>query len=308
MRKFNRNLNEADETYLNLMQKILDKGVVKEDRTGVGTKSIFGEQIAFDMRFDFPILTTKKVYFKGVVHELLWFLKGDTNIKYLVDNGINIWNGNAYDYYCYKVTQSKDVTIMTEKQFIEKIKAGQIKTAIDNGDYKLGDLGNVYGKQWRDWDTGQMQPYYRANNINAFDLKKGDGRLVKKTIDQIAKAIDTLKNNPDSRRILVNAWNVAEVEEMSLPPCHFGFQLYSHEMTIEERWLHWDNANWPFNPNFEHNDDYQTEEQYHEYYMDKMDKDGVPSRYLSLMWNQRSVDTFLGEFAPSESNFCRTAA
>jgi thymidylate synthase len=191
MRKFSRNLNEADGTYLNLMQKILDKGVVKGDRTGVGTKSIFGEQITFDMRFDFPILTTKKVYFKGVVHELLWFLKGDTNIKYLVDNGVNIWNGNAYDYYCKKVEQNADITIMTEEQFIEKIKAGQIKTVIDNGGYKLGDLGNVYGKQWRDWGG----------------------------IDQIAKVIDTLKNNPDSRRIMVNAWNVAEVEEMALPPC-----------------------------------------------------------------------------------------
>ena len=150
--------------YLDLMQKILDEGIDREDRTGTGTRSIFGTQMRFDLNAGFPLLTTKKVHLKSIIHELLWFLSGDTNIKYLKDNGVSIWD----------------------------------EWADENG-----DLGPVYGKQWRSW-----QCY--------------DGRVV----DQIQNVIDAIKHNPNSRRIIVNAWNVADVDKMALPPCHALFQFY----------------------------------------------------------------------------------
>ncbi|MAZ01434.1 MAG: thymidylate synthase [Flavobacteriales bacterium] len=153
--------------YLNLMQKVMDDGVLKEDRTGTGTKSIFGHQMRFDLSKGFPCVTTKKLHLKSIIHELLWFLKGDTNIKYLKDNGVRIWD----------------------------------EWADENG-----DLGHVYGYQWRNWPTP-------------------DG----KHIDQINQVIETLKTNPDSRRIIVSAWNVGEIAQMALPPCHTFFQFYVAE-------------------------------------------------------------------------------
>lgn len=150
--------------YLNLLDKILTEGTVKTDRTGTGTKSIFGHQMRFHMADGFPLLTTKKLHLKSIIHELLWFLNGDTNVKYLQDNGVRIWN----------------------------------EWADENG-----ELGPVYGHQWRSWPTY-------------------DGGC----IDQIQNIVDSLKNNPDSRRMLVCAWNVAEVEKMALPPCHCLFQFY----------------------------------------------------------------------------------
>ena len=150
--------------YLNLIEKVMNEGVIKEDRTGTGTKSIFGYQMRFDLSKGFPCVTTKKLHMKSIIHELLWFLKGDTNIKYLKENGVSIWD----------------------------------EWADENG-----DLGNVYGYQWRSWPTP-------------------DG----KHIDQIKNVIDTLKANPNSRRIIVSAWNVGEIEKMALPPCHAFFQFY----------------------------------------------------------------------------------
>ena len=150
--------------YLNLMQHILDNGAVKEDRTGTGTRSVFGYQMRFDLSQGFPMLTTKKLHLRSIIHELLWFLKGETNIKYLKENKVRIWD----------------------------------EWADENG-----DLGPVYGKQWRSWEGA-------------------DG----KTIDQISQAVDLIKNNPDSRRIIVNAWNVAELPEMALSPCHCMFQFW----------------------------------------------------------------------------------
>ncbi len=150
--------------YLNLMNRVLNEGTLKEDRTGTGTKSIFGHQMRFDLANGFPCITTKKLHLKSIIHELLWFLKGDTNIKYLKENGVRIW---------------------------------------DEWADKNGDLGHVYGYQWRSWPTP-------------------DG----KHIDQITQIIETLKNNPDSRRIIVSAWNVGEIEKMALPPCHAFFQFY----------------------------------------------------------------------------------
>lgn len=150
--------------YLDLLREIRDNGVVKTDRTGVGTKSIFGHQMRFNLQDGFPLLTTKKVFLKGIIYELLWFLKGDTNIKFLTDHNVHIWD----------------------------------EWADENG-----DLGYVYGKQWRSWETT-------------------DGRV----IDQISQVVDLIKNNPDSRRILVTAWNPAEIDKMALPPCHCLFQFY----------------------------------------------------------------------------------
>jgi len=150
--------------YLDLLQHILDNGHQKEDRTGTGTLSCFGYQMRFDLAEGFPMLTTKKLHLKSIIHELLWFLKGDTNVKYLQDNGVRIWN----------------------------------EWADENG-----DLGPVYGKQWRSWS-------------------KPNGE----TVDQIMRALDLIKNNPDSRRIIVNAWNVGELEDMALTPCHCLFQFY----------------------------------------------------------------------------------
>ncbi len=153
--------------YLDLLKHIRDNGVVKQDRTGIGTKSIFGYQIRFDLQQGFPLLTTKKVHLKSIIYELLWFISGDTNIKYLKEHGVSIWD----------------------------------EWADTNG-----DLGPVYGHQWRSWPTP-------------------DG----KSIDQLANVIDTIKNNPDSRRILVSAWNPGEVDKMALPPCHCLFQFYVAE-------------------------------------------------------------------------------
>lgn len=150
--------------YLTLLREILDNGVDKSDRTGTGTRSVFGYQMRFNLADGFPLLTTKKVHLKSIIHELLWFLKGDTNVRYLQENGVRIWN----------------------------------EWADENG-----DLGHIYGYQWRSWLD------YRGGHI-----------------DQIKEAVETIKNNPDSRRIIVSAWNVADLDNMNLPPCHAFFQFY----------------------------------------------------------------------------------
>ena len=185
--------------YLDLLTRIKTEGAVKTDRTGTGTKSVFGHQMRFDLSQGFPLLTTKKVFLKGIIHELLWFLNGDTNIKYLVDNGVHIWDNDAYSYYnelCFKA----GVLPVTMEEFLRAAQEG-IDSPIDG--YKFGDLNHVYGYQWRSWP--------RPNG---------------EAIDQIQQTVDLIKNNPDSRRIIVSAWNVADVEKMALPPCHTLFQFY----------------------------------------------------------------------------------
>ena len=194
--------------YLDLLQDIKDNGTVKSDRTGTGTKSVFGRQMRFDLSEGFPAVTTKKLFLRGIIHELLWFLQGSSNIEYLVQNNVNIWNEWPFKAYL-KVTdqpvpeQGSDEWNNQLAEFIEKIKTDH-EFAI-----KYGELGPVYGHQWRHWPDGQG----------------GE-------IDQITRAIDTIKNNPDSRRIIVSAWNVADIDEMAkagLPPCHSLFQFYVND-------------------------------------------------------------------------------
>ncbi|MDA9016456.1 thymidylate synthase [bacterium] len=211
-------MNQLDKDYLELLKDIMTNGVEKDDRTGTGTISVFGRQIRHDMSKGFPLLTTKKMAVKTMMTELKWFLKGDTNIKYLVDNGCNIWNGDAYKRY----KEDKGTLGMGPKSFIQKIKTQ------DRFAEMWGELGPIYGAQWRNWGQGVLENKHLE------------------PIDQITNLINDLKTNPDSRRLMVSAWNVGELDKVVLPPCHYGFQCY------------------------------------------------VSEGKLSLMWNQRSVDTFLG--------------
>ena len=213
-------MNKLDEQYRGILAELLYNGREKGDRTGTGTLSKFGMQIRHNMKDGFPLLTTKKMAVKTMMTELKWFLKGDTNIKYLVDNNCNIWNGDAYKKFL-KHSPPHD-RLETLAEFIDKIK-------MDDGfASKWGELGPIYGKQWRKWGSGVLE----------------DKHL--EPIDQIQNLINELKTNPDSRRLMVSAWNVGELNQMTLPPCHYGFQCY------------------------------------------------VADGKLSLMWSQRSVDTFLG--------------
>ena len=214
-------MSNIEKQYQGILRKLVLYGKEKGDRTGTGTLSYFGDQIRHNMADGFPLLTTKKMAVKTMMTELKWFLKGDTNIKYLVDNNCHIWNGDAYKAYRRIPTNQLD-----ERTFIHRIKTQ------DWFAKEWGELGPIYGKQWRDWQSQK------------FNVAKGEGYLLQ--IDQIHKLIVDIKNNPDSRRLMVSAWNVGEVEEVVLPPCHYGFQCY------------------------------------------------VQDGKLSLMWNQRSCDTFLG--------------
>ena len=252
-------MNNLDLKYQNLLSKILAEGVEKSDRTKTGTISIFGEQIRHKMSEGYPLLTTKKMAFKTMVTELLWFLRGNTNIKYLVSNGCNIWNGDAYKAYIntkpdtlanneMSKTESGTYKFLSQEEFIERIKND------DEFAEKWGELGPIYGKQWRDW-----------NNIGS------NG-------DQISNLLHELKDNPDSRRLMVNAWNIEDLPDMTLPPCHYGFQVYTRIMDSIERWALCNNEVDSEDPNLHK----------------KLDELNIPTRAISLMFNQRSVDTFLG--------------
>jgi thymidylate synthase len=256
-------MNNIDRQYKELLDHILHFGVEKKDRTGTGTKSIFGWQIRHNMKEGFPLLTTKKMAFKTMVTELLWFLRGDTNIKYLVDNGCHIWNGDAmknYEKQNGEIDWGKFVT--KEEAFLEAMSDDEFAK-------KWGELGPIYGKQWRSWTKYEEEWYEPHKEIQ---------------IDQIQNLINELKTNPDSRRLMVNAWNVAELDQMVLPPCHYGFQVYTRELSLEERFkIQMESMTYSGPMNFEE-----------QYIRDVCDRHNVPTRAISLMWNQRSVDTFLG--------------
>ena len=207
-------MNKLDEQYRGLLAEVLYNGIEKEDRTGTGTLSRFGMQIRHDMSQGFPILTTKKVAWKTMVTELKWFLRGDTNIKYLINNNCNIWNGDAYrNFLKHSIPHDRQETL---EEFIEKIKTN------DKFAKKWGELGPIYGYQWRKHSRYGVR------------------------YDQLKQLIEDIKQNPNSRRLLVDSWNVELLDKMTLPPCHYSFQCY------------------------------------------------VADSKLSLMWNQRSADLFLG--------------
>jgi thymidylate synthase len=248
-------MNNIDKQYQTLLQTILEYGIEKKDRTGTGTKSIFGYTIRHKMSDGFPLLTTKKMHWKSIVTELLWFLRGETNIKFLLDYDCHIWDGDAYKRYERANTwELQDTPPMNE--FIKRIKEDETfrKT--------WGELGPIYGRQWRDWNG----------------------------IDQIQNLVNDIKTNPDSRRLIVSAWNVGELDQMVLPPCHYGFQVYTRELSWEERveiarktlsketFSEYGNLS-PFTTKIIH------------YWLNQHN---IPKRAISLMWNQRSVDTFLG--------------
>ncbi len=277
-------MNTLDKKYTDLLQDILDNGTRKMDRTGTGTLSVFGRQIRHKMSDGFPLLTTKKMAFKTMVTELIWFLRGDTNIKFLVDNGCHIWDGDAYKNYLNVVTFEKpdyfhekhghlkmsvkkegdNYLPLTQEEFINRIKT-------DDKFTHWGELGPVYGAQWRSW--------FKMGSVMNNDFES-NMQLIE--IDQITSLINDLKTNPDSRRLMVNAWNVGELAQMVLPPCHYGFQVYTRELSLDERLdlmrkrtkdgtVDYDNRHHGF-----------------------LDFHNIPTRAISLMWNQRSVDTFLG--------------
>ena len=226
-------MSNIEKQYQGILRKLVLYGREKGDRTGTGTLSYFGEQIRHNMQDGFPLLTTKKMAIKTMMTELKWFLKGDTNIKYLVDNGCRIWDGDAYKNYINKFEPTPyQFTPDTMEEFINKIKTD------DEFAEKWGELGPIYGAQWRKW-KGDTWVEGNTDGTEGFYLQS-------ETIDQIQNLINDLKTNPDSRRLMVSAWNVGEIDNVVLPPCHYGFQCY------------------------------------------------VQNGKLSLMWNQRSCDTFLG--------------
>ena len=204
--------NKADEQYLNLCRRILSEGVSKSDRTGTGTISIFDCNMTFDMSEGFPLLTSKKVFLKGIIHELIWFINGDTNIRYLLENDVHIWDGDCFKNY---KTNGGD---LNKEDFINKL--------ISDSDFckKWGDLGPIYGHQWRNWNG------YKEQHLSKEKDKKGFLKFYEKEfkgIDQLKILIDNLKNNPDTRRLIVSSWNVSSLGKMVLPPCHNYFECYT---------------------------------------------------------------------------------
>jgi thymidylate synthase len=275
-------MNNIEHNYLRLLKDILDNGVQKQDRTGTGTISVFGRQIRHKMSEGFPLLTTKKMPFKTMVTELLWFLRGDTNIKYLVDNNCHIWDGDAYKAYeKWYDTEVVNLPFDKPKRFTQEefIKAISLD---DDFAKRWGELGPIYGKQWRNWNGLDKDFFINTDNMD--DPLVGSHGLFYQPgeIDQIQNLINDLKTNPDSRRLMVNAWNVGELDQMVLPPCHYGFQVYTRELTWEER-INWVEKN---------TDEYTKLKQ--NYFLEEVWKESTPKRAISLMWNQRSVDTFLG--------------
>lgn len=257
-------MNNLDKDITTLYRDIIDNGHEKSDRTGTGTLSLFGREIRHNMSDGFPLLTTKKMAWDVIVSELIWFLKGDTNIRYLVDNGCNIWNGDCYKYYSnyhnnHPTIHSNRFDILTQKEFIAKIKSD------DKFAEQWGDLGPIYGKQWRDWGG----------------------------VDQIMTLIKNLVEDPDNRRLIVSAWNVGELSDMKLPPCHYGFQCYTRELSFEERCNIYNknnNLKTVLSDKFNIFNNHLTKDAK----LIILDENKIPKRELSLKWTQRSVDSFLG--------------
>lgn len=319
--------NSLDVWYKDLLRDILKNGTSKGDRTGTGTKSVFGRMFRHKMSEGFPLLTSKKMYTKGVIVELLWFLGthmdsiyykgyGRTNIKYLVDNDCMIWIGDAYKKYTQyasansaepnpwmRVNPDSSLSMFTKEEFITKIKEPSSMDQFGNTTLnifaaKWGDLGPIYGKQWCSW--GEDRYLDVANEIVSEAQENGDElqpgcEILRNVggINQITQLINDLKKNPDSRRLMVTAWNPTDVPNSVLPPCHYGFQCYVRELTKEER-LSLIPEGRVLHDGLQRVDlnyvEFDNDEAFHEL----LDANHIKRRELSLSWNQRSVDTPLG--------------
>lgn len=276
--------NKLDLDYQALLKDILENGTKKSDRTGTGTLSVFSREIRHKLSTGFPLLTTKKMAFKTIVTELLWFLKGDTNIKYLVDNNCHIWDGDAYkafkkekqSIYDYATKEAKKyspefipapLSYESKEEFVNKIKNEEGFAE------KWSDLGFIYGKQWRRWSFTEYEKTEKG-----IQAKIG-------FVDQISNLINDLKTNPDSRRLMVNAWNPGELDKCVLPPCHYSFQCYTRELTTEER-NEWFDKNLGYGGS-----DKGGKNNWKDF---ELDQQNIPKRAISLKWNQRSCDFPLG--------------
>ena len=287
--------NNFDKQYLDLLKDILENGQKKSDRTGTGTLSVFGRQIRHKMSGGFPAVTTKKLHFKGVVSELLWFLNGRTDLRYLLEHNNFIWVGDAYQSYCKRYwelderdkieygssyynheTNEYEFETYSKEEFVDYIKTD------DEFAKKWGELGPIYGRQWRNWGgyTNELQQTTSYGGSFGGPTHIEYGNIVENEvtgIDQIAEVIHKLKTNPDDRGIIVSAWSVSDLPDMTLRPCHNFFQFYTRELSLEERnkWA-WDK--WGITCEME----------------SVLDEQEVPKRAISLMFNMRSTDVGLG--------------
>lgn len=310
--------------YLDMLRLVRENGVFKSDRTGTGTYSIFAHQMRFDLSAGFPLVTTKKTHLKSIIHELLWFLKGETNIRYLKENGVNIWDdwvlsGTAE----YRELTMKERSVMVSKKgeealdkwtdHIREVRGDFLEGMADLTDeitekhhqfldtldiprqvLMAGELGPVYGSQWRSWPD-MIHVEHALDDRSMKDITGLGYEIVacaesavtyRRTIDQIANLIEQLKTNPDSRRLIVSAWNPALVDDMALPPCHCLFQFYTAPLTSYERKQMLDKKLECGEARF-----WNSDEEHFDEYLDKM---GIPSRRLSCQLYQRSMDVFLG--------------
>jgi len=258
----------VDKNYHNLLDKILQEGYTYEDpnRKGVNRIEIPSYTFRHEFKDGFPAITTKKLNYKSVVTELIWFLRGDTNIKYLVDNDCNIWNKDAYNYYLKRYNSKKGEGLFTFEEFVNYIKNR------DKNHPVIGNLGPVYGVQWRKWDTKQSVVVGHNGSYNEF------GTIIK---DQISNLIKGLKERPLATDHIVNAWNVGDLEDMALQPCHYGFQIVMRPLSIHERATIGRQTRDVFTEGV-----YKSSEE--------LDEQGVVKYGFELHWDQRSVDTFLG--------------
>jgi thymidylate synthase len=277
-------MNNVDKQYLNLLKDIIDNGYDKNTRAGK-VKSVFGRMLSFNLKEGFPLLTTKKVFTKGIIHELLWFLMGDTNIKYLVNNNVHIWDDDAYRYYLQLIDEHNDIcelygsksptyASLTKEEFITNVikqnqiiifkKTSGLYTCIN---YTFGDLGDVYGKSWRNFGI--------------------------KNVDQIQNIVNTLRNNPDDRRMLCIAYNPDVLEDVALPPCHVMFQFYTRELNIYERYSLLNKKDEIYEPLRTPSWEFDFKKMESEM-IQECDEENIPTRELSCMWTQRSVDSALG--------------
>ncbi len=276
-------MNTLDLQYQNLLKDILENGTEKGDRTGTGTISIFGRQIRHKMSEGFPLLTTKKMYFRGIVTELLWFLQGRTDLRYLLENECGIWTGDAYKVYDRDFDRENPPFSapypkrLTKEEFEKEILSN------DEFNDRYGDLGPIYGRQWRAFGGfDQITKGWHHGAPSSFEKKP--------KYDQIDALIKDLKNNPDSRRLMVTAWNPLDLDKQVLPPCHYGFQVYTRELSLREK-CDWLNKNYPMYELGE----WTVEKISDSSYLKEVEFEyNIPIRAISLMWNQRSVDTPLG--------------